>query len=145
MDIMMPGDVHNLSLPIFVASCRVDKKENMKKIALVILACFSIGMTMNAVALEDYVGFSLDAVKSSENGVNNSSAGFTGMISARPDEYYGYEDKAASSVKSARMLQMPKLIFPWLAFCHWVIAASICMARLAWMVSIHLRMYTTVV
>ena len=88
---MMPGDVHNLSLPIFVASCRVDKKENMKKIALVILACFSIGMTMNAVALEDYVGFSLDAVKSSENGVNNSSAGFTGMISARPNEYYGYE------------------------------------------------------
>ena len=87
----MLGDVHNLSLPIFVASCRVDKKENMKKIALIILACFSIGMTMNAVALEDYVGFSLDAAKSSENGVNNSSAGFTGMISARPNEYYGYE------------------------------------------------------
>jgi hypothetical protein len=63
----------------------------MKKIALVILACCSIGMTMNAVALEDYVGISLDAIKSSENGVNNSSAGFTGMISARPENYYGYE------------------------------------------------------
>ena len=63
----------------------------MKKVVLVILACFSIGMTMNAVALEDYVGFSLDAAKSSENGVNNSSAGFTGIISARPNEYYGYE------------------------------------------------------
>jgi len=63
----------------------------MKKVALVILACFSTGMTMNAVALEDYVGFSLDAVKSSENGVNNSAAGITAMISARPNEYYGWE------------------------------------------------------
>src|SRR5450759_2241626 len=63
----------------------------MKKVVLVILACCSIGMTMNAVALEDYVGISLDAAKSSENGVNNSSAGFTGMISARPNDYYGYE------------------------------------------------------
>jgi hypothetical protein len=63
----------------------------MKKVVLVILACCGIGMTMNAVALEDYVGFSLDAVKSSENGANNSSAGFTVMISARPNEYYGYE------------------------------------------------------
>ncbi|MGA7748697.1 MAG: hypothetical protein WCA63_00985 [Gallionella sp.] len=46
---------------------------------------------MNAAALDDFVGLSLDSVKSSENGVNNSSAGFTGMISARPNEYYGYE------------------------------------------------------
>jgi opacity protein-like surface antigen len=67
------------------------KKENMKKVVLVILACCGIGMTMNALALEDYVGFSLDAVKSSENGENNSSAGFTVMISARPNEYYGSE------------------------------------------------------
>jgi hypothetical protein len=63
----------------------------MKKMILEILACCSVGMTMNAVALEDYVGFSLDSVKSSENGVNNSSAGLTGMISARPNEYYGWE------------------------------------------------------
>jgi hypothetical protein len=66
-------------------------KENMKKVVLVILACVSIGMTMNAVALEDYVGFSLGAVKSSDNGVNDSSAGVTSMISARPNEYYGWE------------------------------------------------------
>jgi opacity protein-like surface antigen len=65
----------------------------MKKVVLVILACCSIGMAMNAIALEDYVGFSVDAVKSSENGVNNSSAGFTGLISARPNEYYGYEEQ----------------------------------------------------
>jgi opacity protein-like surface antigen len=65
----------------------------MKKVVLVILACCSIGMAMNAVALEDYVGFSAGAVKSSENGVNNSSAGFTGLISARPNEYYGYEEQ----------------------------------------------------
>lgn len=63
----------------------------MKNVALVILACFSMGMTMNAFALEDYVGFSLDAVKSSENGMDNSSAGVTSMISARPNEYYGWE------------------------------------------------------
>jgi hypothetical protein len=88
---MMLSDVHNLALPNFVASCCFDKKEKMKKVALVILACFSIGMTMNAVALEDYVGFSLDSVKSSQNGVNNSSAGLTSMISARPNKYYGWE------------------------------------------------------
>ena len=63
----------------------------MKTVVLVMLACFSIGMTMNAFALEDYVGFSLDAVKSSENGVDNTSAGVTSMISARPNEYYGWE------------------------------------------------------
>jgi len=46
---------------------------------------------MNALALEDYVGFSLDAVKTSENGVSNSAAGITTIISARPNEYYGWE------------------------------------------------------
>jgi hypothetical protein len=69
----------------------LDKKENMKNVVLAILACFSIGMTMNAFALEDYVGFSLDAVKSGENGVDHSSPGVTSMISARPNEYYGWE------------------------------------------------------
>lgn len=63
----------------------------MKKVALAIIACLSTGMTTNAVALEDYVGFSLDAVKSSENGMDTSSAGVTSMISARPNEYYGWE------------------------------------------------------
>ncbi|MGC2049557.1 MAG: hypothetical protein WA635_13235 [Gallionella sp.] len=68
-----------------------DQKETMKKVALVTLACCSFGMAMNAVALEDYVGFSLNAVKTSDNGVNNSAAGITTMISARPNEYYGWE------------------------------------------------------
>ena len=63
----------------------------MNKVVLVILACCGIGVTMNAVALEDYAGFTLGAVKSSENGVNESSPGFTVMISARPNQYYGYE------------------------------------------------------
>jgi opacity protein-like surface antigen len=63
----------------------------MKKAVLAVLACFGIGVAMNAVALEDYVGVTLDAVRSSENGVNDTSAGFTGMISARPNRYYGYE------------------------------------------------------
>ena len=64
---------------------------HMKKVSLFILACFGIGMTMNAAALEDYVGITLGEIKYSENGVNNSSTGFTAMISARPNEYYGYE------------------------------------------------------
>ena len=63
----------------------------MQKVVLVILACFSFGLTMGASALDDYVGFSLYSVKSSESGASNTSAGFTGMISARPNEYYGYE------------------------------------------------------
>lgn len=63
----------------------------MKKVALIILACFSMGMTMNAVALEDYLGFSLGAVKSSHNGEDYSSAAFTSMLSARPNKYYGWE------------------------------------------------------
>jgi hypothetical protein len=69
----------------------LDKKENMKKVVLIMLACFSFGTAMEASALDDYVGFSLYSVKSSESGVNNTAAGFTGMISARPNEYYGYE------------------------------------------------------
>ena len=63
----------------------------MKKAVLAMLAGLGIGMAMNAVALEDYVGVTLDAVRSGENGVNDRSAGFTGMISARPNRYYGYE------------------------------------------------------
>jgi hypothetical protein len=63
----------------------------MKKVALAILACFSMGMTMDAVALEDYLGFSLGAVKSSDNGVDYSSAAFSSILSARPNKYYGWE------------------------------------------------------
>jgi hypothetical protein len=63
----------------------------MKKVALAILACFSMGMTMNAAALEDYVGFSLGSVKSSDNGENYSSAAVTSIISARPNKFYGWE------------------------------------------------------
>jgi opacity protein-like surface antigen len=78
------------------------KKENMKKVVLIILACCGIGFTMNAVALEDYVGFSLDAVKSSESGVNDSSAGITAMISARPNDYYGWEVQGGILGKTGR-------------------------------------------
>jgi len=63
----------------------------MKKAALAIIACFSIGTANIAVALEDYVGFSLDAVKTSENGVDHSAAGVTAIISARPNKFYGWE------------------------------------------------------
>lgn len=63
----------------------------MKKVALALLVFFGIGIAMNADAADVYTGFSLDAVRSSQNGVNNSSAGFTGLISARPNEYHGWE------------------------------------------------------
>lgn len=63
----------------------------MKKIVLVLLACFGTGMTMNAFAVDTYAGISLDAVQSRYNGTDNSSAGFTGLFSARLDEHYGFE------------------------------------------------------
>jgi hypothetical protein len=91
MDIIMPGDFTTWLFPCYGFLFALTQNENMKNVVLAILACYGIGMTMNALALEDYVGFSLGAVKSSENGQDNSSAGFTVMISARPNEYYGYE------------------------------------------------------
>jgi len=63
----------------------------MKNLLRLILACFSLGMTLNAVALEDYAGYSLGAARSRTDGVNHLSPGFSGMISARPNEYYGWE------------------------------------------------------
>jgi hypothetical protein len=66
----------------------------MKKTALSILACLGMAITMNAVALEDYVGFSLGAVKSSVSGVDDTSPAVTTMISARPNKYYGWEVQA---------------------------------------------------
>ena len=63
----------------------------MKKAALAMLACCGVGFAMNAAALEDYVGFTLGAVQYSENGENSSSPGLTALISARPNQYYGYE------------------------------------------------------
>ena len=63
----------------------------MKKVALALLVFFGIGIAMNADAADVFSGFSLHAVRASENGVNNSSGGFTGLISARPNEYYGWE------------------------------------------------------
>ncbi len=63
----------------------------MKKIALASLVFFGIGIAMKADAADVFAGFSLAAVRSSQNGVNNSSAAFTGLISARPNEYYGWE------------------------------------------------------
>lgn len=63
----------------------------MKKVALVLLACFGICITVNAFAADTYAGISLDAVRSRYNGVNNSSSGFTVLLSARQNEHYGYE------------------------------------------------------
>jgi hypothetical protein len=63
----------------------------MKKATLLVLACLCIGMSMNAIALEDFVGFSLNEVKTSDNGVDNTAAGITTLISARPNKYYGWE------------------------------------------------------
>lgn len=57
------------------------------------LACCSAGIATNAAALEDYAGFSVNAAKTSDFGENNTSAGFTGLISARPNAYYGYEEQ----------------------------------------------------
>ncbi len=65
----------------------------MKKAILAMLACCGAGMTMNVAALEDYAGFSVNEARSSDFGENNTSAGFTGLISARPNEYYGYEEQ----------------------------------------------------
>lgn len=63
----------------------------MKKAARVLLACVGICTATSAVATDVYTGFSLDAVRSSESGINNSSGGVTALISARPNPYYGYE------------------------------------------------------
>ena len=65
----------------------------MKRAIQAMLACCGAVMALNAAALEDYVGFSVNAAKTSEFGENNTSAGFTGLISARPNEYYGYEEQ----------------------------------------------------
>ncbi|MGA7595234.1 MAG: hypothetical protein WCA64_08555 [Gallionella sp.] len=63
----------------------------MKIILGGMLACFCTGLAMNALALEDYAGYSLGAVRSSNDGMRKTSPGFTGMISARPNDYYGWE------------------------------------------------------
>ena len=65
----------------------------MKWAVSLILACCGIAISIDAIALEDYIGFSADAVKSSGNGVNHTAAGLTGLISARPSRYYGYEEQ----------------------------------------------------
>jgi hypothetical protein len=77
--------------PIFWILFYYRKKEVMKIATLIVLAWFSFGTTMNAIALEDFVGFSLNAAKTSESGVDNTAAGITTLISARPNKYYGWE------------------------------------------------------
>jgi opacity protein-like surface antigen len=63
----------------------------MKNLLGGMLACFCMGLAMNAAALQDYAGYSLGAVRSSNDGTRKTSPGFTGMISARPNNYYGWE------------------------------------------------------
>jgi hypothetical protein len=63
----------------------------MKKIALATLV--SLGMlSMNAFAdVDAYNGFSLDYIRSTQNGMNNDSSALTILKSVRPNEHYGYE------------------------------------------------------
>ncbi len=53
----------------------------------------SLGLlSMNAFADGDtYSGFSVDYVRSTQNGVNDSSSALAILKSVRPDEHYGYE------------------------------------------------------
>lgn len=46
---------------------------------------------MIAIAEESLSGGSLVSAQSSQNGAQNSALGFTGIVSIRPTEYYGYE------------------------------------------------------
>lgn len=63
----------------------------MKNIALAM--CVMLGwISMNAFADGDaYNGFSLDYVRSTQNGVNDSSSAAAILRSVRPNEHYGYE------------------------------------------------------
>lgn len=67
------------------------KKENMKKIALGFCALLGIGITMNATADDRFRALSLDSAESTESGAKKFSYGFTGLVSARPTQYYGVE------------------------------------------------------
>ena len=63
----------------------------MKKISLATLVSLSM-ISMNAFADSDtYNGFSLEYVQSSQNGVSDSTTGFSILRSKRLTEHYGYE------------------------------------------------------
>jgi hypothetical protein len=63
----------------------------MKKIALAALVPLGM-LSMNAFAESDaYNGFSVGYVRSTQNGMHNSSSVVTIMRSVRPKERYGYE------------------------------------------------------
>jgi hypothetical protein len=63
----------------------------MKKIALAALVPLGM-LSMNAFADSDaYNGFSVGYVRSTQNGMHNSSSVVTIMRSVRPKERYGYE------------------------------------------------------
>jgi len=88
----MAGGIRSFDQSRHIASLSsFNGQETMKKAARVILACFSIGTAMNAAALEDYVGFSLNEVDTNVTGAENPAAGVTVIISARPNAYYGWE------------------------------------------------------
>jgi hypothetical protein len=65
------------------------KKKKMKKILLAVFVLF--GFALNVLADELYDGMSLDLAQSTQNGSSNSSFGFTGILSKRLSEFYGYE------------------------------------------------------
>jgi opacity protein-like surface antigen len=63
----------------------------MKKISLAALVSLSM-ISMNAFADSDtYNGFSLEYVQSSQNGVSDSTTGFSILRSERLNRHYGYE------------------------------------------------------
>lgn len=63
----------------------------MKKIALATLVPLGM-LSMNAFADSAvYNGFSLDYIRSTQNGMNNDSSALTILRSVRPNEHYGYE------------------------------------------------------
>lgn len=51
----------------------------------------ALGFATTAIAEEILSGGSLVSAQSSQNGIQNSALGFTGIISKRTSEYYGYE------------------------------------------------------
>lgn len=61
----------------------------MIKIAIAVL--MALGFVTTSFAEEALSGGSLVSAKSSQNGIHNSALGFTGIVSIRPTEYYGYE------------------------------------------------------
>lgn len=63
----------------------------MKKIAIaMVLVALSISPDASADGAL-FEGFSLASAQSAQDGVKSSGTGFTGVLSLRPNQYYGYE------------------------------------------------------